>query len=797
MRRLLLMWASWAAIFVASAPGAQTLGTPTGSSNPGAATSDIGEELGEIVVTAQRREESLQQVPVSVTALTSETLKSRDLNDLSQIALAAPSLQIGLLGNFSIRGVGTLALANSVDSSVATAVDEVSLGRPTLAIDLFNDVQRVEVLNGPQGLLFGRNASAGLLNVITNQPSPGKLQNIVSFEGDSLPKPGVDGRATSIIARETINIPVSDTSALRLNGFYSYAEPPVSIIGHHTFDPDSVRTLGISSAEQDSNLQQYGIRGKYLNELTDRLSLYVIGEYAEANGGAATTTFRAVGAGPSVIAPHLVTDGIVPGPNNFLLSGDGAYFRNLKNEGAQAKLSYDLGDGFELSDIAAWKRDNYDNQLDTDFVSADGLDINHNVVRYDQYTNELRLTLPAGNRLSGQIGIYYFGAHTDNQSLVGGGLFLPASAQALFPFCAGPTPTAGCAIQSLLVVGTDDSYRLTNRSYAAFWQLTYDVTSQLKVIAGGRETRDELSIEQIQNQNNYFHPLGIRASFDQGDTNTNFSWKGGLQYQFDPTLMAYGTYGLGYKGPGTNETGPTTTSSLIVKPETSDNVEVGIKSSFFENRLLFDVSAFHTKFKNYQSESFDAAIAGFVIQNAASLTSQGAEITVLANPFRGFSLNGSAAFLDSKFDSFPGAQCYPGQLTPGCSTTGSFNASGFRTPTAPAFTSSVQAVFDRPVRHRVNAFIEANYYHRSSINYQINDAPGTQAGPIDILGGSLGLRFDNGARFSVFCKNCTDKRYPVYIGSDPVDATVNVASYIQSFGPDSVRTIGIAGSYEL
>lgn len=185
---------------------------------------------GDIIVTAQRRSESLQRVPVSLTAVSGDTIANRNLNDLTQVARAAPTLQVGIDNTFAVRGVGTLSFAGTIDSSVALAIDEVNLGRPLLNSPLLNDLQRVEVLNGPQGLLFGKNASAGLLNIVTTRPAIGEYSSVTNIEVAAR-APGADRNAPSIIVRETINVPVSANSALRVSGLYSYQEPGTTYVG--------------------------------------------------------------------------------------------------------------------------------------------------------------------------------------------------------------------------------------------------------------------------------------------------------------------------------------------------------------------------------------------------------------------------------------------------------------------------------------------------------------------------------------------------------------------------------------
>ncbi|KFL45667.1 TonB-dependent receptor-like protein [Sphingobium sp. ba1] len=748
-----------------------------------AQTEQPSEGVAEIVVTAQRRVERLQDVPVSVTALGGDALKSLNLNDLTQVALAAPSLQVGNDNSFAIRGVGTQAFATTIDSSVATALDDVNLGRPFLAQGLFNDVERVEVLNGPQGLLFGKNASAGLLNVVSTRPKIGKFESETNLELNNRDTPGSDEQSWSAIARQTVNVPVGQSGALRINGTYSIEEPGTHFVG----------TGGVRN---DLDRKQYGARVKYLQEITPALELYVIGEYAESHGvaGIYDRSYRQLGAG-SINADPLAASGIVPGDRNFSVAGDGGYWRDLKLGGAQASLAYTADNGIVVSNIFAWKFYNFDAQLDTDFTNSNGANINSSHADYDQFSNELRIALPAENRLSGQAGLYYFHSTIEQRSQIAGNNYLPDFLLPTFPFCVGATAVPGafpptCSTSNDYFLGRDNSYRMTTDSYAAFGQLTFAVTDQFKIFAGGRVTRDEIGIDLDQNRGAYFVTLGVPGAIVESYSNTDFSWRVGGQYQVTRDAMIYGSYGRGYKGPGFNDTGATPNAPLVVQPEKSNTAEIGFKTSWFNRRLIVNASAFHTKFDQYQTQSLDTQLQSFIIQNAASVTSKGVELTVNANPFRGLSLNGSATFLSSKFDDFAGAECYPGQATPSCATTGSFNAAGRRTPTAPKFTSSLQAIYEVQTDGFIHPFIEGNWYHRTAINYLINGAPGATVPTLDLIGASAGVRLDNGMRLSIFCKNCTNEYNPNFIGLDAGDAIQGIASYNQQFGFDSVRTVG-------
>ena len=176
-----------------------------------------------IQVTAQRRVENLQEVAVSVTAISPIELEKRNVSDIFQMTLAAPSLQTGTDNTFSVRGAGTIAFASTLDSSVAIAYDEVNLGKRFLFGAVFNDIEQIEVLSGPQGLLFGKNASAGLLNIRSIKPSTKYTEGKISSEyqlRDTTP-----GDGTSWITKGMFNLPVSDDSALRINAHYATEDP--------------------------------------------------------------------------------------------------------------------------------------------------------------------------------------------------------------------------------------------------------------------------------------------------------------------------------------------------------------------------------------------------------------------------------------------------------------------------------------------------------------------------------------------------------------------------------------------
>lgn len=767
-------------ISLATAAQAQVLNGSDAAARP---LAEVAEDAGEIIVTAQRRAENLQVVPVSVAVVSAQDLTSRGLTELRQITLAAPSLQVGHENNYSIRGVGTLAVQTTVDPAVAIALDEVNLGRTQLADNLFSDIAQVEVLSGPQGLLFGKNASAGLLNVTTRRPRLG----VTEFQADAEfnLRDTTPGRGKGVILRATANLPVSSNSALRVSGLYSSQDPVTksrSFKGR--FQPTA------------NNVH---LRAKYLVEPAEGLNIYAIASYGKQSGtaGVFDRTWRDAAVG-GLGLPALTADGLTAGPKLLTYNTSDDHFRNVKTYGGQVRIGYEFAAGFELVNIAAFNGFKSDYKIDQDFTSGEGV-VENSDSTFRQFSNELRLVLPSNGRLTGQFGLFYLSLREKAYQQLGFQLFRAPAARIGFPFCVGATVQAGpppaCNRSNQYFLGFDNDYDLSNESFAGFGQLNFELSPGLKLLAGARLTHDKVDFEVLQNQGFYFTTIsGPAGLFKDSVANTNLSYKVGVQYEPSPAFMFYASYATGYKAPGSNRQALVNGVRLIVNDETSKNIEVGARTSWLNGRLILNGTFFRTKYKDYQAQAFDPVAAGQTIRNAAGLTSTGFELNISARPITGLSINGYATVLDAKFDDFAGAPCYTGQ--PGCAANGTFNARGLRTPAAAKLTTSAEMTYEFPVGQDLSVSISGNWYHRSSFNFRISHNPKTRLGSTDLFGASLGLNVGERYRFSLFCKNCTDKRVPTFIYEYPLDALQRVNSTIQVFGFNSVRTIGLTAAAE-
>lgn len=744
--------------------------------------------VGDIVVTAQRRSENVLRVPLSVSVVSGDTLIQRGVSDLTAMTRLTPSLQVAQDNTFSVRGIGTATFATTVESSVSQVVDDVVLGNNEFAANAFYDIERVEVLNGPQGLLFGKNASAGLVNITTTRPKLGVVSEAADAEFVNRDRSVKDGQGYQL--RNTLNLPIGKISALRVNLIYS--------------DQDPLTYPRVNNAvRNDLNARNLGARVKYLVEPSDRLTVYLIADYNRQHGisGRYDVTFRQFGPG-SVYIPL----GEPVGPTNLIYTAEAPNYRDAKTGGAQANISYRTGGGVEISNIAAWKFSNVDFQFDSDNTPVNFFSFNSAKAKFNQYSEELRVALPQGNRLSGQFGLYYY--HSDNNSngFRGGNNGVPDFVSVNFPFCINAkvlgAPPAACPVSNSSFLGQDSRFTLKQDSYAAFGQVGYKLTDTLRLNLGGRLTHDKASIDLLENVGHYFVTLGVPNNHSvQSTNNTNFSFKAGADWQATSDVMVYGFYGQGYKGPGFSNTSPAPGANLAVRPEISRGGEIGIKGRVLDRRVTFSLSTFYTRFSDLQVQAFVQALRTFVLSNAATATTKGVDLSFQARAAQHLTISGSAVYADAKFNDYPGAQCYPTQATDGChanvnssdpSFVGQFNAAGYQVPLSAKFTATLGAEYDPPLTSGLDGQFGVDLYHRSR---QASGIGAPFAIPTwNTLDAHVGIK---GSHWSVslFCRNCTNSIRPISIGSDGGDANPlagpPVLTLAQRFSYASVRTAGV------
>ncbi len=440
----------------------------------------------EIIVTATKREQTLQDVPVAVTVTTGATIEQAQIRDLKDLQSVVPSLRVNQLQssantNFYIRGFGNGANNAGIEPSVGLFIDGVYRSRSASMIADFPDVERIEVLRGPQSTLFGKNASAGVISIVTMKPQ-------FTFGGDL---EASYGNYNAVVVKGMVTGPISDTVAFSLAGGLNKRD-------------GIVRDL--ATGERTNERDRWFTRGQLLFDDHDGLQVRLIGDYgkidenccAAVNLRQALPTLAIFALGGAVTQPDQKYDNITY--NNFESSN------RIRNWGFSGQLDYDLG-STKLTSITAYRRTDALTNQDSDFSSADLLGRNWQDLRIKTFTQELRANFDVGDRLHGLLGGYYFNEKIDQnnevswgtqarayanslvQGLSGGALSIPTLETTLGALEGNPAKYAGQFFRA--GTGMTEAYRLKNDAWSLFGQLDFEVAPELTLTGGINYTHDK------------------------------------------------------------------------------------------------------------------------------------------------------------------------------------------------------------------------------------------------------------------------------------------------------------------
>lgn len=763
---------------------AQTAPSPQAPSPVEAATPQANATTtdGDIVVTAQRRTENLRDVPIAITVVNGQSLRETGANQLADITQRAPSLNFTAtpgVPNFAIRGVGTNSFDYGIESAVGIAVDDVNITLPRyVPLNSLADVERVEVLRGPQGLLFGKNTTAGLISITTARPELGTWSSSGRVQA---------GSRDQVQSQAVVNVPIGDTAALRVVGGYQYQKPSTQLVGPGRLDP----------------VRRWFGTGKLLWKPTDRLSLYAIVDNQNNSGIEAYSTIRKFGGNdptpiPAAFRPFAPANfvfvqntalGVVASPtNNKTAIGSTDVVRDEKSFGAQLAVNYDAGP-VAITSVTAYRNLKARANNDVDQTPVAFFDTNIANSQSYQLSEELRVANSDHGAIDYTAGLYFFRQHIDAQILQDGtfGVF-PAS----FPVRLSP-------------VNGQSNFNYTTKSYAGFAQLTFNLTSQLRLIAGGRYTRDEIAstttvtaVPGVCNLVTFLLSGGQRcigalaAPIVAGRNADGFSGRAGIEYAVTPTANLYATYTRGYKGPAISSAAGV---AFNVDPETVDAYEIGGKFDLLDRKLSLNVAGFINNFRDFQAQVFDPTLNGglgsFRTGNASELKTRGVEAEAIVRPARGISFNGGVTYLDAKYGNYNVA-CFTGQTAAqGCTLAGpSFNAAGTPLVGASKWTTSLAANIDQPIGDDLKVFVTADWRYRSRFYYAINDPNTIQPG-YSLVNATVGIGdIGDHARFSVFVRNLFDKRYAAAI----YPGNFSAGQYVQTLPDNAFRRI--RGAFE-
>lgn len=578
---------------------------PSKVSATGATTSAA---LEEIVVTAQKRTESMQIVPIAVTALNATALQNAGVEGTMDLPKAVPGLsfntQLGGLGQPRIRGVGTSANGPGLENSVAIYMDDVYYGSAAGALFDLKDVAQVAVLKGPQGTLFGRNATGGLIQLTTKDPSHTFTADLDATYGN----------------RQTVGL-----------NAYSAGGLSDKVAAGIAFNLDTQEAGFGKNIPTDQDIQthnSYATRGKLLFEPDSDTKFTLSVDYSRRR----STDFA-----QRVLGLELITG--VPasgGPRDTNLT---SIPRNLtKQYGFSLNGQHDFA-GVKLVSVSAYRNTLASAQFDADQSPLHLIDVLI-TDREKQFSQELQLLSTKGDRLSWQAGVYYFWSE---------GQFNPNTTNTFFP-----DPVTFSPVHDLIV------FHATERlnSYAAFGQSTYKLGIATKLTVGLRYTIDQ---RHHANDSTFSQISGFAftapTTFNTAAaTFKKPAWRLALDHKLSDDILGYVSYNRGFKGGTFNANGdPAVPASHpgALLPETLDAIEAGVKSELFDHRVRFNAAAFYYKYKNIQVSQFSNQTQ--IVYNGDGATSYGLDADLTANITNRLTLNAGIGLIHGRYDHFVNA----------------------------------------------------------------------------------------------------------------------------------------------
>jgi iron complex outermembrane recepter protein len=656
-----LMLASVAAFALTGAPALAQTSAPTADDAP-----------AEIVVTAQKRTERLQDVPVAVSVISGAALEAKGGVNIESAQYLVPTLNFRKSGaainqSLFLRGVGTSTFSIAGEPSVSTVVDGVVYSRAGEAFSDLVDIERIEVLRGPQGTLFGKNSSAGVVNIITKAPTKDFGGSLEAGYADRQEYRG----------RAVINLPFGDDAGLRVTGFYSKYD-------------GNIFNAAAGVNRYVNGYERYGFRAALVGNITPDLKVTVIGDWRKANDDCCAEVIGGTNpTGTAIVAPTGLTALALAGTQ---FAGDQS--RTIKQNqvtqsrqqsyGTSVQLDWDAGNK-TVTSITAFRRFDEREVRDGDFVDAAYANLNQLHDDGPQtgrtFTQELRITSNGKNFIDYVAGVFYSAAKTErtftrNDIVCNGAV----AATTLIPCGSAGAPV------STFPTGTA-TFGSTFKNLAFFGQATLNVSDSFRLIGGLRYTSDQLDV--FHSRRTTLAGPGINPNFDAGTyaeylrqvstgvaanvaqgasvvasngvpfrnkaTGTNWSGKGGAQFDISQNSTAYATYSRGYKGPAFNiffnlqalGAGP-------IEAETSDAYEIGLKNTLFDGKLVLNLAAYYAKYKNFQANNPDI-VAGVVVTrftNAGDISTRGAELDFVLRPVRDLNISGGVAYTDARVDAF-------------------------------------------------------------------------------------------------------------------------------------------------
>lgn len=694
-------------------------------------------ELEEVVVTAQKRSESLQDVPIAVSAFAGDALTDYGVTGLKAVQMVTPGLVMnnsGAIAQPYLRGVGTRFANMGLEPSIATYIDDRYISRPTATLFELADVERVEVLKGPQGTLYGRNAAGGAMRVITKAPAD-EFEGTITANVGNYSHRGVSG---------TVSVPLSDTVSTRFSG----------IIKQRDGYADNLSPEGVSELD-DQDFEAY--RAKLKWDMTDQSTMLLTLAYLNQDDNNGNDV---VALPPYDKNKGLVDKGGVTGSSPDEVAT--AIGNTIQNQELSSQLRFDIGfDAFDFASVTTYSKWDSERNSDADGTSGVSLDLPEAFEDAETYSQEFQVLSNGDGAWEWMGGLFFF--HQEGTSLM------------------------------LVDAGIPKLVSLTKQSvetdaWSLFGQTTWHMDEQWSLTLGARWNDEEKALKQTDDPQ-YITTASARGllPYEDGDSWSEFTPKVTLEYGFD-TGMTYLTYSRGFKSGGFNY--PAAGKNPL-EPEILDMYELGVKADLLADRLRLNATLFYYDYQDLQVTRAAAGSDGslqITTENAANAEVLGleADITWLAN--ERLTINAGVGLLESEYKDYDANAKLVNEATAGLRDV-LYDASGESMLRAPDFSAYLSAKYEFQLGE-ANVPLVLTYSYKGEYEFDFVASKETEAMTQDAFG-LLNARIsynppsDNWS-LSLWANNVTDEEY-----FD--DIVGNAAGIRGSYG--APRTFGVDAVY--
>ncbi|MCP5167375.1 MAG: TonB-dependent receptor [Pseudomonadales bacterium] len=675
--------------------------------------------LEEVVVTATKRAESLQDIPVTVNAVTAETLQAAGVVDLADVAQLVPSLTTTTnLSPFAtgirIRGIGTSQNSIALEASVAFVVDGVYMGRSGLGMSDLTDIERVEVLQGPQGTLYGKNSNAGVVSVVTSNPN---FEEVEGYLEGTVGDYGLQQYTASVTG------PVNDELAYRMAGNWREQDG----------------WLENGTGPDQMSAQDWNLRGKIQWLPTDAWSILLTASHVDRDDRCCAADAQQT---DTLLA--LLAEAGLPVPKNdawdWKNNADRSSEFTMTSDMVILNVDYDM-DRAQLTSLTAWNEYDYKSSADADRSQFDILYFVNDTFSGSAWSQEFRLSSDLDGPLQYLAGLYYL--HEENKrdnpepfTILGDDILSVG------------TVTFGPQLAVLAAPGDYITAKANYETdvYAAFGQTTYSFTDEWLLTLGLRYTAEEKTVDgyvenvstapaaSIPGVPTFVDLIAAPGAGNEDLEKDGFTWLANLRYFLGDDTMLFASVATGTKSPGFNNPGD---PQLEFEEEKTNNYELGVKTELFENRLKLNATAFYSEFDDLQFLAQKPIGAGTFVSNAARAEIEGVDLGFTAMPRPNLILDGGLQYLDAKYTE--------GELE------------RFDVVFAPDWSGNIAATLLLPLAGGTT-YLRADYSfmgdHYTNATYQ---APDTEQNR-ELVNARLGWRNDSWDA-SLWVKNATDESY--------------------------------------